>query len=86
MSSPRERVRYFLTDFGRCTKRGGPMRADDAKVSYDNGVYACAWRCDGGPASCATGLRRPVATVDEAVINCIKREVQAASPAGFEPA
>ncbi|WP_437994738.1 recombinase family protein [Sorangium sp. So ce185] len=70
------RVRYFLTGFGRCAKCGGPMRADNAKVSYDNvRVYACAWHRDRGPAVCDNGLRRPVATVDEAVINCIKENV-----------
>lgn len=70
------RVRYFLTGFGRCAKCGGPMRADNAKVSYENvRVYACAWHRDRGPSVCDNGLRRPVATVDEAVINCIKENV-----------
>lgn len=70
------RVRYFLSGFGRCAECGGPMRADNAKVSYDNvRVYACAWHRDRGPAVCDNGLRRPVATVDEAVINCIKENV-----------
>jgi site-specific DNA recombinase len=70
------RVRYFLTGFGRCAKCGGPMRAGNAKVSDENvRVYACAWHRDRGPAVCDNGLRRPVATVDEAVINCIKENV-----------
>ncbi len=70
------RVRYLLTGFGRCAKCGGPMRADNAKVSYENvRVYACAWHRDRGPAVCDNGLRRPVATVDEAVITCIRENV-----------
>ena len=70
------RVRYFLTGVGRCAKCGGPMRADNAKVSYENvRVYACAWHRDRGPAVCDNGLRRPVTTVDEAVINCIRENV-----------
>lgn len=70
------RVRYLLTGFGRCAKCGGPMRADNAKVSYENvRVYACAWHRDRGPAICDNGLRRPVATVNEAVINCIRENV-----------
>ncbi|UQA57063.1 recombinase family protein [Polyangium aurulentum] len=70
------RVRYFLSGFGRCAKCNGPMRADNAKVGYDNvRVYACAWHRDRGPAVCDNGLRRPVATVDEAVVNCIKENV-----------
>lgn len=68
--------RYLLSGIGRCGQCGGPMRADNARVSYTNTrVYACAWHRDRGPEVCGNGLRRPVATVDQAVLEELRQLV-----------
>lgn len=65
--------RYLLSGIGRCAECGGPIRADNAKVSHDNvRVYACSWHRDRGPAVCGNGLRRPVRGVDVAVLEQLR--------------
>ena len=70
------RARYFLSGLARCAECGGPIQANNGKVSYDNvKVYACAWHRERGATVCSNGLRRPVADVDAAVIAWIQSNV-----------
>jgi DNA invertase Pin-like site-specific DNA recombinase/ribosomal protein L34E len=70
------RARYFLSGLARCAECGGPMQANNGKVSYDNvKVYACAWHRERGATVCGNGLRRPIADVDAAVVEWIRSNV-----------
>ena len=70
------RARYLLSGIGRCAESGGPMRSDHGKVSYETVLmYSCSWHRDRGPAVCGNGLRRPIATIDAAVLRWIKTHV-----------
>ena len=70
------RARYLLSGFSRCAQCGGPIKVANGKVSYDNvKVYGCAWYKDRGSAVCSNALRRPVASVDAAVLGWIRENV-----------
>lgn len=75
------RPRYLLSGIARCAECGGPIKANNGRVSYETvKVYACAWHRDRGSAVCANGLRRPVEAVDRAMTewlhgNVLREEV-----------
>jgi len=70
------RARYFLSGVARCAECGGPIKVNNGRVSYQTvKVYACAWHRDRGEAVCSNGLRRPVETVDQAMIEWLKENV-----------
>lgn len=70
------RTRYFLSGVARCGECGGPIKVNNGRVSYDTvKVYACAWHRDRGDTVCSNGLRRPVETVDHAMVDWLHEHV-----------
>jgi DNA invertase Pin-like site-specific DNA recombinase len=68
--------KYLLSGLARCASCGGPMQAVNGKVSHDNvKVYVCYRHRTRGDAVCSNTLRRPVATVDAALIDWIQANV-----------
>jgi DNA invertase Pin-like site-specific DNA recombinase len=67
------RARHLLTGFSRCARCGGPMQVAKARVGYDNvHAYGCGWHRDRGAAVCGNSLRRPVESVNAAVVGWIR--------------
>lgn len=74
--SPGPKPKYLLTGFAKCSECGGPMQVTNGKIgSQTVRVYMCSWHRDRGDAVCTNTLRRPVATVDEAVLSWMKQHV-----------
>jgi hypothetical protein len=70
------RPRYLLTGLARCAACGGPIHAMNTKISYDNvRAYGCSWHRDRGAAVCPNGLRRPVSSIDNAVLEWVRANI-----------
>jgi site-specific DNA recombinase len=70
------RARYLLSGLARCAECGGPLTVTNGRDSSTAiKVYACAYRRSRGEAVCSNTLRRPVATVDSAVLGWVAAHV-----------
>ncbi len=68
--------RYLLSGLARCADCGGLIHVARGKMGSDNAtVYACSRRKNLGPHACQNSLRRPVESVDAAVIEWIRTNV-----------
>lgn len=68
--------RYLLSGFSVCDQCGGPIAVSNAKVSYENvRVYGCTWHRNRGDTVCRNGLRRPVDTVNHALVDWLVTHV-----------
>lgn len=68
--------RYLLSGLARCADCGGLIHVARGKKGNENGaVYACSRRKNLGPHACKNSLRRPVESVDAAVIEWIRANV-----------
>ena len=70
------RPKYLLSSLARCGECGGPLKVSSGKVgSVAIKVYGCAYHRDRGNAVCGNRLRRPVDSVDQAVVDWIQENV-----------
>ncbi len=68
--------RYMLSQLGRCSSCGGPMKVTNSK----NGkaiikVYTCSYHKERGPEVCGSTLRRPVTSVNGALVSWMNENV-----------
>jgi len=72
----RPEAKHLLAGIGRCASCGGPIKVHNAKFgSEKTKLYLCARHHDRGDAVCASDLRRPIASVDAAVVNWVMANV-----------
>ena len=68
--------RYLLTGLARCSECGGPLQVANSKAGRKLiKVYGCSWHRNRGDAVCANTVRRPVESVDEAVVGWVRENV-----------
>lgn len=68
--------RYLLSGLARCADCGGLIHVARGKNGRENvAVYACSKRKNLGAHACKNGLRRPVESVDTAVVEWIRTNV-----------
>lgn len=66
--------RHLLTGLSRCAVCGGPITVGKSKLGKINTkVYVCGWRRDRGASVCSNSARQPVAVVDAAVVEGVRR-------------
>lgn len=66
--------KYMLSGLARCAECGGPMHVHSGKVGSANvRMYVCAYHRDRG--ACDNALRRPVESVDAALVDWIRAHV-----------
>jgi len=69
-------ARYLLSGLARCADCGGLIHvARGKKGRVNKAVYACSRRKNLGPRACKNSLRRPVESIDAAVVEWIRRNV-----------
>jgi site-specific DNA recombinase len=69
-------ARYLLSGLARCADCGGLIHVARRKEGRANkAVYACSKRKNLGPRACKNSLRRPVESVDAAVVEWIRKNV-----------
>ncbi|MDD9944298.1 MAG: recombinase zinc beta ribbon domain-containing protein [Myxococcales bacterium] len=68
--------RYLLSGLTRCSECGGPISVHDNKRGQKRvKAYVCLYRRDRGTTVCNNNMRRPVESVDAAVIDFIQEKV-----------
>jgi len=68
--------KYLLTGLGRCSACGGMIHVARTRMSYDLvGAYACSKRKNLGSFACENSLRRPITSIDKAVLDWIRDNV-----------
>jgi site-specific DNA recombinase len=68
--------RHLLSGLARCRECGGPLTVTNGKSSYETiKVYTCSYSRDRGKTVCSNTLRRPIETVNRAVIEWISSNV-----------
>ena len=66
--------KYLLSQLGRCAECGGPISVANGRSGKRNiKVYGCNWHRTRG--TCANSLRRPVETVNAAVVDWVAAHV-----------
>ena len=67
---------HLLSGLAVCAVCNGPIAVSNAKVSYDNvRAYGCSYHRSRGDEVCKNTLRRPMETVNEAVIGWIQQNM-----------
>ena len=65
--------KYMMSQLARCSACGGPMKVTNGKHGKKIiKVYTCSWHKERGPEVCDNTLRRPVESVNKAVIGWIR--------------
>ena len=68
--------RYLLSGLARCSECGGLIHVARTRKSYETvAAYACSRRKNQGKDACKNSLRRPVESVDAAVLEWIRDNV-----------
>lgn len=68
--------KYLLSGLARCAGCGGPMKVSGGRDGTKPiKVYGCGWHRDRGDSVCSNTLRRPIDTVDAAVIAWVEEHV-----------
>ena len=75
-TSPGRTPSYLLSGLARCGECGGPIAVNNGNsASPPLKVYLCQYHRTRGDEVCASSLRRPVAAVDQVVIDYLARNV-----------
>jgi site-specific DNA recombinase len=70
--------KHLLVGLSRCAMCGGPMSVRGRKIGQLNAPhYVCSYQHDRGETVCKNTVRRPVVTIDSAVIDAIKAALTA---------
>jgi len=68
--------KYLLTGLGRCSTCGGMIHVAQTRKSYETvAAYTCSKRKNLGSFACENSLRRPVESIDKAVLDWIRNNV-----------
>jgi site-specific DNA recombinase len=68
--------KYLLTGLGRCSTCGGMIHVARTRKSYETvAAYTCSKRKNLGSFACKNSLRRPVESIDKAVLGWIRDNV-----------
>ncbi len=68
--------RYLLSGMVRCSQCGGPMTVVNHRHGVDMvKVYTCAYHRERGDSVCANTARRPVTSVNDAVVHWVEQNV-----------
>jgi len=68
--------RYLLSGLARCAECGGPIGVSNSKAGKETiRVYGCAHHRNRGEAVCGNSLRRPVESIDAAVVGWVEANI-----------
>src|SRR4029078_11422449 len=68
--------KYLLTGLGRCSTCGGMIHVARTRKSYETvAAYTCSKRKNLGSFACENSLRRPVESIDKALLDWIRDNV-----------